>query len=446
MGGRRTLAGLLGAALLAAGPAPASARGPAPVSARAKGSGAWGRPFRLAAPQSTDVTPATLAFGPRGVAGIGYGLQDEDNPSSSAAFLALLSPGGTVSASQQVPGVQQALGLAFAGADPELLAGTSPSGETCCTTVEAIRFTGGAFAPPQVLSDSLTGATSGALIPMGGGSLLATFATDRGVWVSQARGAGSFGPARRVSPGGAMPWTLAVTPSVGGRTNVAWTETRGQQGEKGPTQIMVASGSRGAAPGRGHTAVTAASGRRVGRIALAPRPGGGTLGWTETWFDRGGRYHGQVVEADLGARRRRSFSEDGRVAAGLAMAGDGAGNQVLAWKACTGAGDCQLEASVRPARGSFGQPVGLGAIDPGQSPAAAIGSGGRALVGWTSSGHVLAAAGDARAARFARAQLVSATNYAADLVIAFAPGGLEALAAWTQGTLAPDVVGAVWRG
>jgi hypothetical protein len=39
---------------------------------------------------------------------------------------------------------------------------------------------------------------------------------------------------------------------------------------------------------------------------------------------------------------------------------------------------------------------------------------------------------------------VSATNHAADLTLAFSPAGF-AMAVWSQGTLAPDVVGALYR-
>ena len=50
-----------------------------------------------------------------------------------------------------------------------------------------------------------------------------------------------------------------------------------------------------------------------------------------------------------------------------------------------------------------------------------------------------------RVDRLGDARVVSSTSFAANLALAFGGSG-TALAAWTQGTLAPDVVGAVFRG
>ena len=74
----------------------------------------------------------------------------------------------------------------------------------------------------------------------------------------------------------------------------------------------------------------------------------------------------------------------------------------------------------------------------------AFSSSGDALAGWIGSGHVLAAELRPRATRFLSAHVVSSTIYAANLSLTFGPAG-AAIAAWSQGTLAPDVVGAVFR-
>jgi len=49
------------------------------------------------------------------------------------------------------------------------------------------------------------------------------------------------------------------------------------------------------------------------------------------------------------------------------------------------------------------------------------------------------------AGRFDAPVTVSSTNLAADVTLAFGPRG-EALAAWTQGTLASSLMGALRRG
>ena len=84
------------------------------------------------------------------------------------------------------------------------------------------------------------------------------------------------------------------------------------------------------------------------------------------------------------------------------------------------------------------------AIDASEVPAAALSIHGNGLVGWVSRGHVLAASLRARSTSFAKPQTVSGTRFASDVVLGFGPNG-RAVAAWSQGTLAPEVVGAVYR-
>ncbi len=68
---------------------------------------------------------------------------------------------------------------------------------------------------------------------------------------------------------------------------------------------------------------------------------------------------------------------------------------------------------------------------------------GESLVGWIHHGHVLVADLRLRAKKFAPFHTVSSTDYAADLTLGFGLAG-DALASWSQGTLAPDVIGAVY--
>ena len=118
---------------------------------------------------------------------------------------------------------------------------------------------------------------------------------------------------------------------------------------------------------------------------------------------------------------------------------------MLAWRSCVSSGSCALRATVRPAGGAFSASQSLGTIDPGQAPAVAVSSQGDALLGWISSGHVLAAERRPSGRRLGTVRTVSSTSFASGLALAFG-GAHTALAAWTQGTLAPDVVGAVFRG
>jgi hypothetical protein len=437
---RAAATALLGAALLATVAAPASAG--------ASQSG-WGRPFRLSAPYSTDLTPVSLSVASSGAAAVAFSAQDEDTPATSDPFLAIRAAGGSVSPPFTVPGAQLVLDLAYDPSGLRLLTGTSESGKACCSTVQTMSLLhDGRFGRPSTLVGKLTGATVGSLTPLAGGRLLATVATDRGVWVAQSGPGVGFGPTHRLSAAAAMPWTVASTADARGHTVVAWTATQGQQGDVAPNQIAAASGSLRAAPGRSRPVFTVGGGHQVGEIGLAPLSDGATAAWIESWFDRRGAYHAETVVADLGSgARRRTYSVAGEVASGLVIAGGGRGDQVAAWKSCIPAGSCSVRAAVRPAGGTFGSSQRLGAIDPGQSPAAAVSNGGDALVGWVAGGHVLAAERRPGSRGLGGARTVSSTNYAANLVIAFGGlGGRQALAAWTQGTLAPDVVGAVFRG
>lgn len=407
----------------------------------------WGRPFRLTDPYTTDLTPVALAMSPRGASAAAFSVQDEDHPAVSDPFIAIRAAGGSVSPAFGVPGAQLVLDLAYDASGLRLLIGTSESGNACCSTVKAVSLLRtGRFGRPSTIVGKLTGATLGSLTPLASGQLLATIATDRGVWVAQSHAGGAFGATRRLTPGSAMPWTAAATADGRGQTTVAWAATSGQQGEIAPIRIMAATGSERGVPGGTRTVVAASGGRRIDELGLAPLATGATLAWTESWYDSHGVYQAQTYVSDLSAGARpRPFPIGGQIASGLQIAGDAAGDEVVTWKSCNRSGSCTAVAIIRPAGGRFGSVQRLGPIDPGQSPAAAIGRGGDALVGWISSGHVYAAERRPRAGRLGGARLVSNTSFATNLALAFGPSG-TALAAWTQGTFMPDVVGAAFRG
>jgi hypothetical protein len=432
---RTAVAALAGACLLAAAGAM-----PAPADASA-----WGRPFRLTSPYSTDLTPATVAVASNGTAAVGFSAQNEDQPAVSQPYVAMRSSGGRVSSPRAVPGAQLVLDMAFSGSTLKLLTGISESGKTCCSAVQAVSLSGGRLGRPQTLVGKLTGATAGTLTTLPSGRLLATIATDRGVWVTQTRPGSGFGATHRLTAGSATPWTVAASADARGQTVVMWTATHGQQGEVAPSQIVAAAGSESSAPKNARTVFTASSGRSIDELALASAGNAVSGGWVESWFDRGA-YRAQLVVSDLAANSRgRVYSVTGQAPSGLQIAGNGRGDQLVTWKLCGSSGACTAMAAVRRRGGQFGAAQSLGSIDPGQSPVAAVASDGDSLVGWIASGQALAAERTPAGSRLGPRRAISSTTYASNLALAFGPGR-TALAAWTQGTLAPDVVGAAFSG
>ncbi len=432
---RTAVAALAGACMLAVA-------GAVPAAADASG---WSRPFRLTSPYSTDLTPASVAVAADGTAAAGFSVQDEDQPAVSHPFVAMRSSGGKVSSPRSVPSAQLVLDMTFAGSTLKLLTAGSESGKPCCSTVQAVSLANGKLGRPQTLVGKLTGATIGNLTTLPSGRLLATIATDRGVWVAQTRPGSGFGNTHRLTAGSAMPWTVAASADARGQTVVMWIATHGQQGEIAPTQIVAAAGSERAAPGNARTVFTASAGRSIDELALGSAGSAVTGGWIESWFDRG-EYRAQVVVSDLAASSRgRVYSVTGQTPSGLQIAGNGRGDQIITWKLCGSSGTCTVAAAVRRRGGQFGAAQNLGSIDPGQSPVAAVASDGDSLVGWISSGQAYVAERRPSDSRLGARRAVSSTTYASNLALAFGPGR-TALAAWTQGTLAPDVVGAVFSG
>jgi hypothetical protein len=87
----------------------------------------------------------------------------------------------------------------------------------------------------------------------------------------------------------------------------------------------------------------------------------------------------------------------------------------------------------------------LGSIDASEEPAAAVGPHGQVLVGWVRGGRPVAATAASAGGRFGAAATLSSTTFALDVTVAFGARG-AGLAAWTQGTLNPSVVGAAYSG
>jgi hypothetical protein len=402
----------------------------------------WSRPVQLAPPASLDIVGPQVAFSPAGAAGVGFTVQDEDNPATSSPYASWRNASGRVSAPRRIPGAEALLGLAWFGRSLQLLVGDSPTGQACCSTASVLGLTAaGRFGPPRRLVSGLAGATAAQLVALGH-RMLAAVATERGVWISQTSGSGRWAT-HRLAGAGVEPQGLDATALPRGRTAVAW--IGGGSNPVGSRSLFIASGSSTRALQRGRAAITVAASHGIDEAAIAAGPGGATAAWIESWYDRRGNYHSEVATADLAhPRHTTTFAVSGTIASGLAFGADAHGDQVIAWMACTWSATCSVRAVVRSGGKSFGRPVRLGSIDATEAPTVAVSSGGDALAGWIAGGHVLAAELRPHATRFLRAHVVSSTTFAANLSLTFGPAG-AAIAAWSQGTLAPDVVGAVFR-
>ncbi len=419
----------------------------APAAAQA----GWGPRFQLAAPGGLDTIPAQVDFSPSGAAAAAFGVTDLDHPAVSNAFVTVRSPGGAVAKPLHVPGAQQVLSLTFAGSSVELLTGTSPPGLACCSAAQAVELTNrGRFMRPRTLVSGLVGNSLGQLVTLAGGRMLAAIASGNGVWAAQSVSGDRFAATHRLTSAPELPESLAATSLGSGNSVVAWTAAPAPRALA--RSIFIATGSKLSGPRRARAALTVPAGHRIDQLGLAANASTPTVAWIESWFDRRGGYHSEARVADLTARPLvRTLSRANQVVSGLAFAGDAVGDQAVAWKVCPALSSCTLQAALRRAGASFAAPASLGPIDPSQAPALAVGGNGEALLGWVRLGHPVVAesppvpAASHRSARFGAARVLSATVYAADLTLAFGPAR-EAIAVWTQGTLAPSVVGDAYTG
>jgi hypothetical protein len=401
---------------------------------------AWGKPFELTKPGSLDYLDPQLAFSPQGAAAAAFRIGDVDQPGSSRAYLVSRSAQGKVGQPKALAGVNQVLSLAYDGRPLELLVGSSPSNQDCCSTAEAIQVSpSGAAGRARKLVGGLAGATQGRLVKLADGQLMAAVGTERGVWVVQATRGDRFGAPHIVSDKGQEPVSMSAA-WLGGQTSiVAWTAGTGVIGATTPRSIYYATGSRKQAPHHARVAVTVPAGHRIDELAVVRRGNGATLVWIESWFDKHGAYHSRVEAADLAKQPRiRALSPDNRLASGLTVDDDAGGDQGAAWESCTSSDSCTVQAAGRPAQGTFGSARTLGAIDAYQTPTLTVSPKGQALVGWVRGGHPVASVG------FGSPAVLSSTIFATDETVAYGPKN-EALAAWTQGTLNPSVVAAAFR-
>lgn len=406
-----------------------------PASAR------WGHPVRLAGPVSLDIRAPIAGLSGSGAAGVAYTVQDADAQATQTAYAVWRRPRGGVSRADAVPGSKQVLASAFQGSTLQLLTGTASASDSCCSTAGVIGFgAGGRFGKLHTLVTGLGGATAGDMVTFGRRTL-AAMATERGVWVSQSSPSGSFAKAHRIAGARSAPGSLAAA-AISGGTAVAW--GGGKQSVVGPRSVYVATGKTTEAPRRARVAITVAGTDGIDEVGVAGGKGGATLAWIDSYYDRKGNFRSGVRAADLAhMKNETSLQLAGVMASGLTFAADSHGDEALAWKACSWSGSCSVQVSVRTAGKAFGHPARLGAIDAGEVPALAVAPGGQALVSWITGGHVMAAYLSPHSTRFGKAVTVSSTVYAADVTVAFRSNG-QAIAAWSQNTLAPEVVGALF--
>jgi hypothetical protein len=400
----------------------------------------WSRPFQFQKPGTLDALAPQLAFAPGGASAAAFGTLQVDVPGTAQAQYATRTAGGRVSSVRNVPGARQVLALSYDGPQLELLAGTSGKGQVCCSAVEAVRVgSGGAPQRPHKIVGGLTGFTQGALVTLAGGRMLAAIATERGVWVSQSAGSDQFGGQRRISSNGQIPVSMDAAWLGKDNSVVAWTAGSGNvAGAIMPRQIVVAEGSSGGAPKGAHVVISVPSGHRVDQLSVARGANGATLAWIESWYDTRGAYHSQVEVADVNAHpSARALSPNGRIASGLTLVSDAAGDQGATWESCTTSGSCTVQGVGRPAGGSFSGARTLGPIDPTQQPSLAISPSGQLIVGWAQGGHPMASVG------FGKPKTLSSTTFAYAVTVAYGPKRV-ALATWDQGTLNPSVVAAAY--
>ncbi len=406
------------------------------------GSTGWTQPFRVAGPLQQDLQPPQVAtLAPRSVV-IGSGSADIDAPGSAQATVILRGQRGGFFPPHLLRGIQQVLALALGGEGFTLLSGSAEAGQPCCSAVTAISST----TPRRRLISGLDGLTQARLLRVGG-RLLAAIATDRGVWVTQTAKRGGFGPVRRLSASTEYPQNLAVAPLSGNRSLVAWTAREDGITAPGPSTIFEAEGSPGGRPVRGRVALSVAPGHEIDELALVGAPGEPLLVWVESWFDSGGAFHSEVRAAAPGSRSEpMRLSTPGQLAASLTASSGGRGGELAGFSECDpGSGGCTAAAVVRLGAEGFGRVQRLGDVDGGQPMSSAVTGDGRAVLGWISGGHVLAAAAaTARGGRFGPVVQLSATNLASELALAPGPGP-GAVAVWNQATFSQQVLAAFLR-
>jgi hypothetical protein len=375
---------------------------------------------------------------------VGYSVLDVDAPAASQAFVTVRTPAGGLAAPRPIPGHQQVLGLTYDGSSLELLTGSSPQSLECCSAAEAASLApSGVFGRARTLVGGLAGATLGQLLTLGDGRMVAVAATSRGVWANESTRANRFAETHILTGHDTVPRSLAAAKIGRVGSALAWTAARFSDDDA--RSIFLATGSRLRSPRRSRVALTAPPGRGIDELGLAGGPSFPTAAWIESWQDRRGR-HSVADAADLFAKPRvQMLSPGGQTASGLSLAGNAAGQAAAGWENCHPNGACSVSVAVRGVHGQFGRATSLGPIDATATPSIAVARNGEVLAGWIRGGRPMAVERPAHGRGFGAPLRLSSTEFGNDLTLAFGPAH-EAIAAWTQGTLNPSVVGAAFQG
>jgi len=410
---------------------------------------AFGRPVRLAASALESSSPVA-AFAPGAVPAVAFSFFDPDRPARAQAWLALLRGDGRAAGARALHGAAAVLDAASYGGALQLLV-AGPAGR-CCTAVSLHPAARRGLGRGPVLVRDRAGGYIGSLVAAGRG-LLAVVADTAGVWAAQARSGTRFGPAHRLTGRAASPETALAAPLAGGRTLVAWAGADASYGTGPVDTIDLAAGTatRPPIPVASHTL---ASGHVVDELALTPGPPLPALAWIEGFYDSAGAFRTELVAADYAPRLRPRVLAGGGTSpggggaspggggaspgggaaplSGLAGAGDGTGDELLAYKSCDAAPICRLFVIARRAGGGYGTPVGLGTIDAGTTPALVVAAGGAAVVGWIDHGQVRLMRRSGPRGSFGHGQTRHVRGaLASGLTLAAGPGG-RVLAAWLE--------------
>ena len=356
----------------------------------------WSPSFAVAGAGSLDAATPLLAIAPTGAAAFGLGSFDPDVAGSQRAQLVLRRTSGSLARARTLPGAAQVLALAYSGSRLTILEGTTSGEQDCCSAVATATVSaGGTIGARHTLVSGLAGETTGSLLPLTNGRMIAVVATDRGVWTAQSSKTGSFPAARQIASRHQQPTAVSATSLGGLQAAVAWTSVTGTLTTAAPRTIDVATGTPTSTPGRGRPTITVASGHRVDEVAIAGHGSRRTLAFTESWYDSHGGYHSQVEVADLGAKtpRPHALSSSSRIASGLQLVADAAGDESIAWSACAVGGACTVQAAGRPAGAGFGSIKTLGPDDGTAPPSLAISPSGQVVAGWIHGGAPVASVG-----------------------------------------------------
>jgi hypothetical protein len=381
---------------------------------------------------AADLAAPVLAVGPGDALALGSGSVDLDAPAHAAGTLALASPHGPFVADPIAP-VQNLLAVGFLGRNLVTVGGTSPATLACCSKVVAQVGPDPARAPEQTILSGLDGPTGATLVPERSGEIL-VLANPAGVYVSRAGASGRFGPARRLAGPLADQRELAATALSDGGVMVAFTAAAtGLPGAQHGQVVRYAVGGRNGLPGRSRILLRLPPGHCVDALALTAHGPGATLAYVESWFDRLGYHARAYAEDTAGPAAPQPLSSPRRLAAGLALSGDRAGEQVAVWQACAPAGTaCGVQAAVRSPRSGFARPVTLGPIDPGAFPAVVLLGSGAIEAAWVADGELRVDAGPTAQGGFAPpGTLPSGADASAPTLAAGADGG--GALAWISG-------------